>query len=52
MAEPTTIPGYLLRNERDATLSSMPAIREKDLGIWQTYTWKDYVENVRDFIID
>ena len=51
MAEPTTIPGYLLRNEKDATLSGMPGIREKNLGIWQTYTWKQYVENVRDFTL-
>ena len=24
-----------------------PAIREKDLGIWQTWTWKDYADEVR-----
>lgn len=51
MAEPTTIPGYLLRNEKDSNLSGRPAIREKYLGIWQTYNWRDYVGNVRDFAL-
>ena len=26
---------------------SRPAIREKDLGIWQTLTWADVAEHVR-----
>ena len=51
MAEPTTVPGYLLRNERDAAFSKLPAIREKDLGIWRTYDWAGYAENVRDFAL-
>jgi len=51
MTEPTTIPGYLLRNARDATLASAPAIREKNLGIWETYNWRSYVDNVRDFAV-
>jgi len=49
MAEPNTIPGYLLRNETDASFSSLPAMRNKDLGIWRTYSWADYVENTRRF---
>jgi len=24
-----------------------PAIREKDLGIWQTWTWKEFADEVR-----
>ena len=24
-----------------------PAIREKDLGIWQTWTWQQYAEEAR-----
>ncbi|WP_457553201.1 AMP-binding protein, partial [Desulfobacula sp.] len=24
-----------------------PALREKDFGIWNTYTWEDYYEHVR-----
>ena len=27
------------------------AIREKDYGIWQTYTWSDYLRNVREFAL-
>ncbi len=26
---------------------AQPAIREKDLGIWQTWTWRDYAAEVR-----
>lgn len=51
MAEPTTIPAFLLKNENNAELAQKPAMREKYLGIWQTYTWKEYVDNVRDFAL-
>jgi long-chain acyl-CoA synthetase len=27
------------------------AIREKDYGIWQSYTWKGYLDEVRDFAL-
>lgn len=27
------------------------AIREKDLGIWQSYSWQDYLENTRLFAL-
>ena len=47
MAEPTTLPKLLQRNARD--LRDRPAIREKDRGIWQTHTWGQYHDNVRDF---
>ena len=46
MAEPTTLPKLLQKNARD--LRDRPAIREKDRGIWQTYTWLQYHDNVRD----
>ena len=49
MAELATIPAYLLRNGTDGTYAKAPAIREKNLGIWLTYTWSDYLSNVRDF---
>ena len=26
---------------------ALPAIREKDLGIWQTWTWKRFADEVR-----
>ncbi|PYN76406.1 MAG: long-chain fatty acid--CoA ligase [Candidatus Rokuibacteriota bacterium] len=39
----------LRRNARD--LRDRPAIREKDRGIWQTWTWGQYYEQVRDFAL-
>src|SRR5439155_724122 len=36
----------LRRNARD--LRDRPAIREKDRGIWQTWTWGQYYEEVRE----
>ena len=47
MAEPVTLPMLLQKNARD--YRDRPAIREKDRGIWQTYTWSEYHQNVRDF---
>src|SRR5262245_18164056 len=45
VAEPTTLPRLLLKNARE--LGSRPAIREKDRGIWQTWTWSQYLDEVR-----
>src|ERR1700716_3003568 len=42
----TTIPRLLLRNARE--LADRPAIREKDRGIWQTWTWRQYHDEVRE----
>ncbi|MGB7302869.1 MAG: long-chain fatty acid--CoA ligase [Burkholderiaceae bacterium] len=41
----STIP-QLFRH-RCQTLGSRVAHREKDLGIWQSYTWTDYYENAK-----
>jgi len=49
MAELATIPAYLQRNGTDGKYAKAPAIREKNLGIWLTFTWSEYLENVRDF---
>ncbi len=49
MPELTTLPRFVLRNARD--LAARPAIREKDRGIWQTWTWRRYAEEVRDFAL-
>ena len=49
MAEPTTLPRLLTRNARD--LRDRPAIREKDRGIWQSFTWREYHDHVRDFAL-
>jgi long-chain acyl-CoA synthetase len=49
VAEPATLPMLLQRNARD--YRDRPAIREKDRGIWQTWTWQQYHEQVRDFAL-
>ena len=48
MAE-TTLARLLQRNARD--LRDRPAIREKDRGIWQTWTWSQYHDEVRAFAL-
>ncbi|MDF1737014.1 MAG: AMP-binding protein [Minwuia sp.] len=47
MTNADTLGALLLENER--TRPTKPAIREKDLGIWRTYDWAEYTQNVRDF---
>ncbi len=42
-----TIPKLLLHNAK--TLGQRPAIREKDLGIWQTWSWQEVLEQVQLF---
>src|ERR1700730_1268645 len=49
VADLTTLPRLLQRNARD--LGDRPAIREKDRGIWQSWTWREYLEQVRDFAL-
>ena len=39
-----TIPKLLLRNA--VKFATRPAMREKDLGIWQTWTWKEVKDQV------
>jgi long-chain acyl-CoA synthetase len=43
------LPQLLLRNAE--TMAGRPAIREKDRGVWQTFTWADYWREVRDFAL-
>ena len=40
-----TFPKLLLHHAR--VRGERPAIREKDLGIWQTWTWKQFADEVR-----
>jgi len=40
-----TFPKLLLHHAR--VRGELPAIREKDLGIWQTWTWKQFADEVR-----
>ena len=44
-----TLPKILRRNAR--VWAEQPAIREKDRGIWQTWTWRVYHEHVRAFAL-
>jgi long-chain acyl-CoA synthetase len=45
-----TFPQILLENAKRYG-DSKAAIREKDYGIWQSYTWKDYLDQVREFAL-
>ena len=49
MAELGTLPRLLQRNARE--FGQRPAMREKDRGIWQTFTWREYHDHVRDFAL-
>jgi long-chain acyl-CoA synthetase len=45
----STLPRLLRRNAEQ--MAARPAIREKNHGIWQTFTWAQYWEEVRDFAL-
>ena len=40
-----TFPKYLLRNAD--RLGDRPAMRHKDFGIWQSWTWRAQLDEVR-----
>ena len=42
-----TMPKLLLRNARER--GGEAALREKEFGIWQSFTWAQYAERVRNF---
>jgi long-chain acyl-CoA synthetase len=44
-----TFPKLLIRNAR--LLADRPAYRRKDLGVWQTWTWRQVLEEVRAFSV-
>ncbi len=45
---PQTLPSLLVKNaERFG--NNRIALREKEFGIWQSVTWQQYLEHVRDF---
>jgi long-chain acyl-CoA synthetase len=50
MEEIDTLPKILKRNYETWGQSRI-AMRHKDLGIWQEFTWKDYYENVERFAL-
>jgi long-chain acyl-CoA synthetase len=49
MAELSTLPRLLLRNARE--FPRRTAMREKDRGIWQAWTWRDYHDHVRNLAL-
>ncbi len=44
-----TLPKLLIHNA--AALGARPAMRHKDLGIWQTWTWPQMLEEIRAFSV-
>lgn len=44
-----TLPKLLRRNA--ASFGSFPGMREKDRGIWRSYSWRDCLDNVRSFAL-
>jgi long-chain acyl-CoA synthetase len=49
VADLATLPRLLRRNAQE--LATRTAIREKDRGIWQSYSWAEYHAQVRDFAL-
>jgi long-chain acyl-CoA synthetase len=49
LAEADTFPKLLVRNARQ--FGGRPAMRHKDLGIWQTWTWSQVLDEVRAYAI-
>ena len=49
MASVDTLPKLMRRNAEQ--YAARPAMREKDRGIWQTYTWRQYHDQVRDLAL-
>jgi len=47
MADATTLPGLALANAKNR--GAKPGIREKYHGIWQTWTWAEYYDEMRRF---
>lgn len=50
MNSPQTLPQYFLQKVEQYGDEKI-ALRQKELGIWQEYTWQDSYENVRDFAL-
>lgn len=46
---PDTFAKLLIRNAR--LFGARPAVRHKDLGIWQSWTWSQVLENVRAYAL-
>jgi long-chain acyl-CoA synthetase len=46
--ESFTLPSLLVRNKNRFGVNKI-ALREKEFGIWQEYSWEDYYEHVKNF---
>lgn len=44
-----TFPKLLLSNAR--RFANLPAIREKNFGIWQSWTWREAFDEIRDYAL-
>ncbi len=51
MTQPETLPQYWLDNVHRYHNKKKVAVRQKELGIWQPYTWDQEYEHVRDFAL-
>ncbi len=49
VAQADTYPKILRLNARE--FGDEIALREKDLGLWKPFTWRDYQSRVRDFAL-
>ncbi len=47
---PKSLPELLVRNA-ERFEDRRTALREKEFGIWQSFTWRQYCEHVRDFAL-
>ncbi len=50
MQNPQTLPQYFLQQVEKYGRDKI-ALRQKEFGIWQEYSWQDSYENVRDFAL-
>ncbi len=50
IAAQDTLPRFLVRNARKYQ-DTRVALREKEFGVWQSFTWKDYLDHVRWFCL-
>ncbi|MCB8945868.1 MAG: AMP-binding protein [Ardenticatenaceae bacterium] len=49
MGEPQTLPQYFLEKVSSYAGTDKVAVRQKEFGIWQEFSWQDSYEQVRDF---
>ena len=49
MGAPQTLPQYFLDKVQNYAGTNKVAVRQKEFGIWQEFSWQDSYEQVRDF---